>query len=317
MCVIMTHDSTCRIDREEWNDAWQMNDDGGGIAWVTADDTLQVAKSLTCDDLWDQYRRALKSKPRQVIVHMRIATHGIVDLANCHPFIVRKGEVVAHNGILTQLVPECHKDESDSRAFARLVLAHLPRDWCDNPGIAELIEDYLGGDKLAVLTLHGKDRLYRFGKWERAKSGVWYSNRYHQYSWRTAYARPVGSRLGDDDWEWTADAYTTRTAPATEGPCDRGYCIHREHWGRMIPAPTAAIAVAAFPEGIDIERLATDDAYAETIVPAMVHAESQGYCPSCYWLPCQCSEVCHGCTRTDSDCTCPDENEEPDIGGNL
>ena len=224
MCVIITHGPKTAIDRDEWESAWRFNDDGGGVAYLNGR-RITVARSLNRDALWKDYRTAIKTVPTAVVVHMRIATHGNATLENCHPFAVRRGEVIAHNGILLPLLGSLKPNESDTRAFVRIVLKHLPPDWPDNPGMAELVEEYLRGDRLAVLSVHTAEPVTLFGAWEKDKSGARFSNTYH----RRATDLPYGGRF---DW---AEYWDRRTVPLTDPrttmpvDCMAGLCLHVEH----------------------------------------------------------------------------------------
>lgn len=296
MCVIATHDDRARITHEEWNEAWKANPDGGGIAWIM-EGKVHTFKSMDRDTLWNRYLEVTKSA-EVVLVHMRIATHGSRNLANCHPFPVSDGrQVIAHNGILTQLTGELGKDESDSRALVRLVLRHLPPAWTDNPGMVELVSDYLNGDRLAVLTVDSKNPIALFGDWETDKAGIDWSNRYHKR--RYSYT-PRGR---EDDWG--------RGFLAT-APCEdcKAYHRHRDtcpsgRAGELVYGSDDhdLEPVAYFPEGIDWERPQGD------IVTDFLAADKDGYCQGCYWDPCQCGIVCPDCTRPLSLCRCRDADD--------
>lgn len=270
MCVIMTHGPGVSIDRDEWLDAWYTNSDGGGIAYV-ANGRLRVAHSMDRDELWAAYNAALDHRPDAVMVHMRIATHGRVDKTNCHPFLTKDGTAIAHNGILTKLAADTRKGESDTRALVRVILDRLPAHWAGNVATLELLEDYIDGDRLAVLYVgpKGIPVLHHLGPgWERDKTGVTYSNTYHQ--WHHYRNRPA--------------AYT---APLP----GQGKWLPSEDGGEWVP------------EGNDT----ADDDDMPDWTPPLRHAR---YCGTCLRAYCQCESICDWCGRYDDMCQCPKDQDE-------
>ena len=95
------------------------NGDGFGFA-IVADDELLVVRSMEIDWILDKYEQAVRSYPESPsLFHLRLATHGLVDTSNCHPFYVGKDKhtVMAHNGILPIDVPK-NDPRSDTRIYA-------------------------------------------------------------------------------------------------------------------------------------------------------------------------------------------------------
>ena len=63
---------------------------------------------------------------RDMLVHMRIATHGSVCLENNHPFHIDTQTVFAHNGIMPhEFHPPAKSDLSDTRYFNKVFLQSL------------------------------------------------------------------------------------------------------------------------------------------------------------------------------------------------
>jgi len=95
------------------------NGDGFGFA-IVADDELLVVRAMDIDWILDKYEQAVRSYPESPsLFHLRLATHGLVDTSNCHPFYVGKDKhtVMAHNGILPIDVPK-NDPRSDTRIYA-------------------------------------------------------------------------------------------------------------------------------------------------------------------------------------------------------
>jgi len=114
-----------------------------------------------------------------LVLHFRIATHGSVSKANCHPFPLTddigamrklKGEhecILAHNGIFSIPTPKTHSDTMQAISEMK----GNPEVWWEsNPHIVI-------GSKLAILYPYGEYKL--LGQWE-ASDGCFFSNLNHE-----------------------------------------------------------------------------------------------------------------------------------------
>ena len=127
------------------------------------------------------------------IWHSRIATHGVKNESNCHPFQVGGDRLtyLAHNGMLDVDQPKDDK-RSDTRVFAEEVLPAMGGVCSlDNPTIFDMVSGWARNSKLAILTLDPKAerQLYiineKAGSWD--DNFVWWSNTRHRpvkkYEW--------------------------------------------------------------------------------------------------------------------------------------
>lgn len=128
------------------------------------------------------------------IWHSRIATHGVKNESNCHPFPVGNDGLtyLAHNGVLD--VDQLATDKrSDSRVFAEEILPAIGGVCSlDNGTIWKMVSKWASGSKLAILTLDPKaeNQLYIInessGTWDEHR--IWWSNTYHRpvkaYDWQ-------------------------------------------------------------------------------------------------------------------------------------
>lgn len=175
MCVIMHKPAGVQIPDRVIETAIEDNPDGWGVAFADAG-FIHPVWGFRLDDL----RAALADAgDRELAVHFRWATHGKVDILNCHPFLTRDGRVaVMHNGVISD-VPMIDPDRSDTYHFVSEyldpVLAKHPRI-LDNPRWIRKVEARLGShNKVLILTESGRvvtlnrDRGIEVG-------GVWYSN---------------------------------------------------------------------------------------------------------------------------------------------
>jgi hypothetical protein len=244
MCIAILNPGKAKdLSRRQIRNSFHNNPDGFGMAWA------YNGALYTYHSVFNGYRdglrvyRAIRKKLNEdgskvsVLVHMRLATHGKINEANCHPFLIRDGQTaVVHNGIISGTRnfsdDEDEKDKkSDTWLFCEYVLDKLPERWYQHQGLLELVSDYLSGNKLILLESDGCWVIInpRQGDWE--KDGNWYSNGSHK--WRTrGYGYGYGNgtsaktygkvyKLGTgsgwaEDWDPYSDARTAQQHYDTE-----------------------------------------------------------------------------------------------------
>jgi len=171
MCVIVHQPTGTHIDKETARKLWKTNPDGGGFAFVDDNKNLVVEKSMEFKDFWRRFETARSTNPgRDFLLHMRIATHGSVNINNAHPFQVDEHTVMAHNGILHNVAHEMDKtdDRTDSQYFVDEVLPALPETWLDNKYLRSMVEEWMGWSKLMFVTTNPKleKSVYLLGEWK-------------------------------------------------------------------------------------------------------------------------------------------------------
>ena len=182
MCVIIFQDKGTYLEKDRAKRLWHANPDGGGFAFFDDKGDLQIKKSMFFNEFWTSFEQARSQFPkRDYLIHMRIATHGNVNLDNVHPFKIAPKQALAHNGIFNK-VPDGPIDGSmsDTRMFISTVLPSLRQNWIDNLTTFEMVEDYMGWSKMAILNNNPrlKQNIYLFnetgGVWV---DGMWFSSR--------------------------------------------------------------------------------------------------------------------------------------------
>lgn len=184
MCILIVKPYDKDIPENILENCFKHNKHGSGFAYVNTDDkgvnSIKIRKAMEFDKFLIQYKRATKLAPlSHFIIHFRIRTSGTIEEFNNHPFRISKDMVLGHNGIISPMSGKLDGDENDTRAFIRLILKNLPKDWQYNPAIKAMVEQYIGHSKLA--TLDNRNRVVMFNEsLGNVKDGVWYSN----YSWK-------------------------------------------------------------------------------------------------------------------------------------
>lgn len=111
-------------------------------------------KSLSFIEFYDKLQRV--GKDETCIMHFRLATHGSVCRANCHPFL--NGDLAfAHNGTL-RVKPLGDATDSET-AFFQYIVPAFDKYGYDSPHFARMVNRVRGFSKFAML-YHGKLRTY-------------------------------------------------------------------------------------------------------------------------------------------------------------
>lgn len=186
MCIAIYARPGSRIHPDNLDEAARCNDDGFGYAFVedlgTPEARVVVKKAATWEELKDEFYADQErvGDVSGMLIHFRIATHGKVDAKRAHPFATRDGGAIIHNGIIP--IPHIPGDKSDTEAWVRQVVDHLPDQWYMSDTWLEMAERMIGtGSKVAGIWPDGQVIILneRSGHWDE---GVWYSN--HSYKIR-------------------------------------------------------------------------------------------------------------------------------------
>lgn len=207
MCLLVVCDAQSTPSREELLQGACRNPDGFGFA-IMADGAIISERTMNAEESIDRFLELRAKYPSGYAMwHCRIATHGGINLDNCHPFPVGNDGMtyLAHNGTLSLPMPKDYEG-SDTKLFAEVVLPSLGGAAAlDDPYKYHILEKWAVGSKVAVLTVDpaAKYNLYilneNSGDWD--DDGVWWSNTYHRpikpyvapYSWKdrdSAYGKP-------------------------------------------------------------------------------------------------------------------------------
>lgn len=164
MCLIFVRDlDGGRLDWATLEKAYHRNNDGAGLLWWSLG-KWHTEKNVKWP--WDDLRAAIRDLDRQSeawAVHFRLATKGVIDERNCHPFSLGSGGYLMHNG--TVHVPMPWKERSDSWHLARAVRR-------GEKSMAWLVKQSVGS-RLLIAEPDGE--LIRIGTWFRRSAG-WFSN---------------------------------------------------------------------------------------------------------------------------------------------
>ena len=199
MCLALYKPAKATLSKTEMATAFKANPDGAGFAYYDPALRQVVIQRgyFTFDSLWADLEPIMQDKC-PLILHFRWATHGEVNIDNCHPFQLSDGALI-HNGIISGLGNKytytsankyytppttgvcddggyCDDDRSDTREFVEDYLSGMHVNALRSA--KKLIEFSIGYSKLATIHNDGSVIIFNesMGHW---RNGVWYSN--HSY----------------------------------------------------------------------------------------------------------------------------------------
>lgn len=215
MCIILTCEKNVRPDRDTITTCFLNNPDGAGIMWVE-DGKVQTSKGFMEEA---ELISAIESVPIEspLVIHMRIATSGGIDVGTCHPFPVCKDldalhaanvectAAVAHNGVILGVPTDDKKGISDTVYFvSHAILDMWRKDNKVTKGMKHRLSKLAPSNRFAIMTEDGS--VFRIGKgWESVSRGIEASNstwRWARYKKYTYDWKSLNYTWDDGDYEY-------------------------------------------------------------------------------------------------------------------
>jgi len=308
MCIAIGQPAgTNTITIESLERGWRTNPDGGGYAFINSDGELIMVHSMDEDDFILQYldHHAKYGETSPFMLHMRIATHGSVNLVNCHPFTVpMQGDAemsMMHNGIISDMDPYVKDtDLTDTQGLIDNVITSMQDNWLDNTILVEFVEEFIDWSKLVFLTTSPdlEKELYilneDMGVW---RDEVWYSN----YSC-FAYKKAAYSNRSDSSIDWSTEGNFGwyRNGQYIEGT--------KDDFARDLEAKDTNTfedwIIEADDRRATAKQLATATAEQHVAIfnDSMVLGDACAVCTGI--KECICHDICHECYEWYHSCPC-------------
>jgi len=198
MCLIAVKKQGSELpDKNRLQIGYNNNSDGAGIALLKAGKNhIHIKKDFADFDSFYTWITLNVDKQDLLVIHFRMATSGITDAGNRHPFVITHNKhllrqtdikcryAVAHNGVISEY-SKGNTKYSDTQKFILDILAPVKHKLC-NPAVQKLIKNYIGGDKLAIIDAVQK-QLILIGEYTEL-DGILYSNNSYAFD-KTLYIK--------------------------------------------------------------------------------------------------------------------------------
>ena len=202
MCLIIEARAGQTFNHAWLEDFYESNQDGVGVMYMNGD-KLEIVKELTNTSA-DFIRVFQATQGFDRYIHLRMKTHGKIDLANAHPYEVLNVEEhgvemwMMHNGVLRD-VSNDEPEMSDTWHFirdeVRPLLAENPR-LIFNRAFGEVLGKRIGSsNKLVFLNGAGESAIVNRNE-GMLFQGCWLSNGYAWSSDQCRMEAPVEDRWG-------------------------------------------------------------------------------------------------------------------------
>lgn len=209
MCIAILKPKDKTISKETLKTCSKNNPDGMGFACLE-NGKVHIYKFMEFDEFYDEYIK--HEQDSTMIIHFRIATHGKVELKNCHPFKLNHRMALVHNGVISGYGDKELK--TDTQDFIEKVIGNITwKEW-KNPSFRKLVGNAIGYSKFAILDVSGNYYIVNEekGVWD---DGVWYSNSTYKPKEVKTYTYYYSSKSDNKQWDMygneTYDSWYTRT----------------------------------------------------------------------------------------------------------
>lgn len=175
MCIAIVKPKDKVIPKEILKTCCENNPDGMGFAFCK-DNNIYIRKYLKdFEKFYKEYSKVETTSP--MLIHFRIATHGGVNIENCHPFVLNSRMALIHNGIISGYGDK--EKKSDTRDFIDRVIGNISHKQWKNASFRELVGNAIGYSKFGILDTQGNLYIINENKgyWT---DGVWYSNKSYE-----------------------------------------------------------------------------------------------------------------------------------------
>ena len=181
MCVILVKERGIELPTKGvLESCWERNPDGAGFMFNDYDKVVIMKGFMTFEEFYLRLQTANEFyhlKEKGLVIHFRIATSGLKDKGNCHPYPIsidnldlRKSFIttelgIAHNGIIRSYNGK-DKILNDTQLFIKndlFELNSLDKKFYKNVIFQSMIERLIDGSRLVFLNKKGE--IIKLGKW--------------------------------------------------------------------------------------------------------------------------------------------------------
>lgn len=194
MCVILVKERGIELPTKDFLEScWKRNPDGAGFMFNDCDKVVIMKGFMTFEEFYLRLQTANEFyhlKEKGLVIHFRIATSGLKDKGNCHPYPIsndnldlRKSFIttelgIAHNGIIRSYNGK-NNILNDTQLFIKndlFELNSLDKKFYKNVIFQSMIERLIDGCRLVFLNKKGE--IIKLGNWFH-NANYYFSNLNH------------------------------------------------------------------------------------------------------------------------------------------
>lgn len=186
MCIAIFKPQNIILTKSVLKTCFTNNPHGAGFAYPSDDSkTVIIEKGFfSFRYFWLKFR-SIQSKKNPMLIHFRVATSGIIDETNCHPWRIDSEHALIHNGVVQHKIGISSDEYSDTGLFVKHVFQPTfsqNKDVWKTNAYKWLIEESIGkGNKMVVMDNQGNASIFNESEGEWAH-GAWFSNQTYKIS---------------------------------------------------------------------------------------------------------------------------------------
>ena len=181
MCVILVKERGIELPTKDiLESCWKRNPDGAGFMFNDCDKVVIMKGFMTFEEFYLRLQTANEFyhlKEKGLVIHFRIATSGLKDKGNCHPYPISNDNLdlrnsfittelgIAHNGIIRSYNGK-NNILNDTQLFIKndlFELNSLDKKFYKNVIFQSMIERLIDGSRLVFLNKKGE--IIKLGNW--------------------------------------------------------------------------------------------------------------------------------------------------------
>lgn len=172
MCIAILNKAKV-ISKDTLQRCWTANKDGAGYSYANNGKIFIVKELNSFTKFYAKYKEDRANFNGAFLIHFRIATQGLINEKNCHPFRVNPSMAFIHNGVISRMPYD--KLKSDTHFFNEDIIKKLPADFMSSDAILQLLSQFIGHSKLVFLDGQSNWAIVNenLGSWDGEN---WYSN---------------------------------------------------------------------------------------------------------------------------------------------
>jgi len=179
MCIALYKPANVIMTKKVLKACFENNPHGAGMAYPSNNKSKVIIDKgfFGFRDFWKKFQKVQYNRP--MLIHFRVATSGVIDKKNCHPWRIDSCHALIHNGVIANKIGLDSEEYSDTGLFVNHLLkpAFLKNtNFWKTDAFKWTFEKAVGDkNKFAIIDNNGKVVIFNEaeGEWDRE---VWFSN---------------------------------------------------------------------------------------------------------------------------------------------
>jgi len=123
MCILLFKPSSINLTKSTLKECFKNNPHGAGFAIPnTKQESVEIEKGFfSFRSFWLRFKE-VQALNLPMIIHFRVATSGVIDRNNCHPWRITKKYAMAHNGVIQGKLGITSEKTSDTGLYVKHIL---------------------------------------------------------------------------------------------------------------------------------------------------------------------------------------------------